>query len=158
MVSDWEHLPAPAPLVGKAVNNSGELLCGLHCGRVFSWDVVLGGHFSPLIFVSLEMALPHLHGTCFPLCWWPRCPCTKSVLGFMPWQQVWSVEGAGGTAGAQSPSFLGSDVPARSRGCSDTPLGLPVSVHSTLATRVLACARHHAQLPGSLSPPARVRC
>ena len=37
------------------MNASGELLYVLHCGRVFPWDVVLGGHFSPLIFVSLEM-------------------------------------------------------------------------------------------------------
>ena len=66
--------------------------------------------------------------------------------------------GVGGTAGAQSPSFLGSDVPARSTDCSETPLGLPVSVHSTLAVSVLACAWHHAQLPGSLSPLAQVRC
>ena len=102
MVSDCEHVPAPAPLVGKAVN-SGELLCDLYCGRVFSWDVVLGAHLSPFIFVSLEMALPHLRGTCFPLVWWPWCPCTKSVLGFMPWQQVWSLEGAAGGWGCWSP-------------------------------------------------------
>ena len=90
------------------MNASGELLYGLHCGRVFPWDVVLGGHFSPLIFVSLEMALPHLHGTCFPLCWWPQRPCTKSVLGFMPWQPVWSVEGAGGVGALQEPRVLPS--------------------------------------------------
>ena len=45
-----EHAPAPAPLVGKAMNSSGELLCDLHCGRVFSWDIVLGGHLSPFCF------------------------------------------------------------------------------------------------------------
>ena len=56
MVSDCEHVPAPAPLVGKAVN-SGELLCDLYCGRVFSWDVVLGAHLSPFSFVSLENIL-----------------------------------------------------------------------------------------------------
>lgn len=123
-----EHAPAPAPLVGKAVNSSGELLCDLHCGRVFSWDVVLGGHLSPFcffgdgpasalwyLFSSVLVALVSM----YKVCAWLHAVAAGVVTG-----GCWGVGALqeDGAAGAQSPSFLGSDVPARSTCCSDTPL------------------------------------